>query len=156
MNTSITIAQYFLSLANSEAKGINPMKLIKLVYIAHGWNLALFDNPLIDENPEAWRYGPVIPSLYREYKSFKDKNIDVSISSELNISQETKDLLKKIWDVYGKFSAIELSSMTHRAGTPWYTTWNSIKDAEYLSLQIPDKLTQEHYKAKLEKNKSKA
>ena len=32
--------------------GITPLKLQKLIYVAHGWHLALLDKPLvIDENP---------------------------------------------------------------------------------------------------------
>jgi uncharacterized phage-associated protein len=32
--------------------------------------LAINKEPLIDERVEAWNYGPVIPSLYHEFKNF--------------------------------------------------------------------------------------
>lgn len=35
----------------------------KLVYFAHGWNLAINQAPLIDDTIEAWPC-PVIPALY--------------------------------------------------------------------------------------------
>jgi len=44
------------------------MKLQKLVYYAHGWHLALNNEPLIDEQVECWQYGPVISSLFHEFK----------------------------------------------------------------------------------------
>src|SRR5437870_3577302 len=64
------IANYFLDLAKLANQELNPMKIQKLVYYAHGWNLALDGQPLIDEAVEAWTYGPVIPSLYHEFKKY--------------------------------------------------------------------------------------
>lgn len=38
---------------------ISPMKLQKLVYLLHGWNLAIAEEPAIDSQFLAWPYGPV-------------------------------------------------------------------------------------------------
>src|SRR5215510_7158653 len=57
-------ANWFLDLGQP----LTPMKLQKLVYFAHGWSLALTGVPLIKDAVEAWRYGPVIPALYHEFK----------------------------------------------------------------------------------------
>jgi len=46
------------------------MQLIKLVYIAHGWTLGLYNQPLIGKQVEAWTYGPVIPSVYHDFKHY--------------------------------------------------------------------------------------
>ena len=63
------IANYFLGLADAEKKPISHLKIQKLVYIAHGWYLAIKGEPLVgDEYAEAWQYGPVFPSLYHEFK----------------------------------------------------------------------------------------
>lgn len=45
------------------------LKLIKLVYLAYGWSIAL-DYRLFDEPIVAWKHGPVIRSLYHEFKHF--------------------------------------------------------------------------------------
>ena len=47
-----------------------PMHMIKLVYLSHGWMLGLRERSLINEAVEAWRYGPVVPSVYHRFKSF--------------------------------------------------------------------------------------
>ena len=41
------IANYFLEL--SAKKDISPLKIQKLVYIAHGWHLALYGEPLVQD-----------------------------------------------------------------------------------------------------------
>ena len=46
------------------------MKVLKLVYMAHGFNLAITDDPLINDRVEAWKFGPVIRPLYGKLKQF--------------------------------------------------------------------------------------
>ena len=65
-----SVANYFLRTYGTQ-HGISPLKLHKLVYLAHGWHLALYNTPLVaDENAEAWQHGPVFPSLYHEFSGF--------------------------------------------------------------------------------------
>lgn len=132
---SFSIANFFLELAWENNEPVTPMKLQKLVYYAHGWNLGLNDEPLLDELVEAWRYGPVIPSIYHEFKHFgtkpiseKAKYIDLKTlrlyDHPLPADENVLRLLQKIWEVYGKASAIKLSNMTHQPGTPWYRVYD--------------------------------
>jgi uncharacterized phage-associated protein len=51
------------------------MKLQKLLFFTHADFLIRTGRPLIKQEFEAWDYGPVIPSLYREFKKFKDQPI---------------------------------------------------------------------------------
>ena len=64
------VANWFLDRADKDGKPLDPMKLQKLIYFAHGWHLALTSKPLINEHPEAWAYGPVIPSIYHRFKKY--------------------------------------------------------------------------------------
>ncbi|MCB0375635.1 MAG: DUF4065 domain-containing protein, partial [Sinomicrobium sp.] len=77
MYNPVIVANYFLSKYGVDYH-ITPMKLVKLVYIAHGWHLGITDNALIDENPEAWKYGPVIPRIYHEFKKFGKNPIKIA------------------------------------------------------------------------------
>ncbi|MCR9171743.1 MAG: DUF4065 domain-containing protein [bacterium] len=141
------IADFYLS--NHGDSGISPMKLIKLVYISHAWYLGLSGNALIDENPEAWKYGPVIPTLYHKYKNYGNRNIDyINVKSILDKEAPIGAFLEAIWNQYGHFSAVELSSKTHEPGSPWSQVWESITDGNYHSLQIPDTLIRDYYKDK--------
>lgn len=118
------------------------MKLIKLVYIAHGWYLGVFGKPLINEAPEAWKYGPVIPSLYHSFKSYRDSIITYKPAEPI-LANEVKQFLDRIWEVYGGFTGVELSAMTHQPGSPWSKIWDAAKSIK--NIEIPDNLIKRYY-----------
>ena len=68
-NNAIAIANYFIDKANSVQRQENDLtllRLVKYVYIAYGFALAILKKKIIDERfdkVEAWKYGPVIPSV---------------------------------------------------------------------------------------------
>lgn len=156
MYDPITIANYFLS-KYGVAYHITPMKLVKLVYIAHGWHLGITDTALIDENPEAWKYGPVVPRVYHEFKRFGKSPIKMEIQlKEDELPSNTREFLDKIWSVYGRFTAIQLSEKTHQPGTPWYIVWHNNRKKAGETLQIPDTLIRNYYRRMLELNKQTA
>lgn len=140
-----TVANYFID-KYSRIGNLTPMKIIKLTYIAYGWYLALTDKQqrLIDENPIAWDFGPVFPSLYYSIKQYKKEKITEKIPNATRnerISSEDEQFLDKIWDVYGRFDGVYLSALTHIDGTPWQKVYR--KD---LNAVISDDDIFEHYK----------
>lgn len=155
------VANAFLDIAKSESKSLSPLKLQKLVYIAHGWSLAIYEEPLVgDEFPEAWQYGPVFPSIYHEFKSFGRGSVDAKAREleksgsgfldfntfvpEIPVSdQRTWDFLKTVWQKYGHFSGLALSDATHRADTPWSIVWNESDGAR--NADIKNDLIRNHY-----------
>lgn len=148
------IANYFLAKYN-DGQNITPMKIIKLVYIAHGWYLGITDTALIDENPEAWKYGPVIPSLYHQYKRYGSSPIEKYNGAFILGSNEDENFLDRIWEVYGNYSGLELSAKTHQENSPWFRVRNTIKNHDFFSLQIPGIFIREHYKCLLSQNQNK-
>jgi len=151
MEKSIDVANYFLQ----NWGDISPMKLIKLTYIAHGWHLGIIESPLIDENAEAWKYGPVIPSLYHKYKIFGGNSISFGYDHPVKFQDEkVKDLLNKIWEVYGGLTGVQLSAKTHKEGTPWSITWDNVKKTGAMSLQISDDLIKSYYQSLMISNQT--
>ncbi|MGZ0189059.1 MAG: Panacea domain-containing protein, partial [Alphaproteobacteria bacterium] len=51
------------------------MQLQKLLYFCHGWNLEIRGEPLVADSFQAWQYGPVHPSVYREFRYFGSADI---------------------------------------------------------------------------------
>lgn len=157
LNSSLQVANYFIRLSTRTGKELTPMKLIKLVYISHGWSLGLLDKELIDEAVQAWKYGPVIESVYNNFKNYGTRQITEMLRSDDDTNpyaladEASWPLLDKIWEVYGEYSGLELSAMTHEPGTPWDITWNQLGGKDRRSAIIPSDLIKEHYKEKIRK-----
>lgn len=128
---SILVGKKFLELACEKNEAITPMQLIKLVYLAHGWMLALCRRPLIQEDVEAWKYGPVIPELYQEIKHFRSQPITHIDCVDDKMDEQALDIVKQVYDKYGHLNGIRLSMITHEQDSPWDRTWKSNK--EYIS-----------------------
>lgn len=148
MYRPIQIANYFIQKSFDDGSEITPMKVVKLVYIAHGYHLALTGGaPLIKERVEAWPYGPVIPSLYNAFKKYGRSDIkelweDPETGEiELVSDPEIKLFLDKIWDAYGHLNGLQLSTLTHQKDTPWDKSKNKVGVGV-----IPNKDIQSHYK----------
>lgn len=129
------IANYFIIRGRAEDVKIDPLKMQKLVYLAHGWHLAFEKRPLICETIEAWKYGPVVPSLYRQFRDYGystiDKEMPVFALAD-KIDARTEALLNQVWLKYGHISGVSLSAMTHESGYAWElarrgheANWNS-------------------------------
>lgn len=49
---------------------LSNLELQKLLYIAEMYQLGMTGQPLINENFEAWDYGPVVPAVYARARGF--------------------------------------------------------------------------------------
>lgn len=104
---------------------LNQMKMQKLVYIAHGWNLAINREPLVRDRIEAWDGGPVVRSIWNHLRDFGYNSAPNFFGKpdgsrfEAELSQSEKSVIDHVWRKYGEYSGLELSEMTHKEGTPW-------------------------------------
>lgn len=116
------VANFFIDLAiNSEEDSITNLQLNKLLYFAQGHYLARTGKPLFEETIEAWKYGPVVPSIYAAYKGCGKMPI-MTVDEDYDPSVFSEDELELLTDVareYGKYSPSALVSMTHKPGAPW-------------------------------------
>lgn len=136
--SAIAVANEFLAVAKKHGELLTPMKLQKLVFYAHGWSLALAQEPLVSNRIEAWAWGPVIPDLYRQFRMYGNEPIlrpacytalrgsgfavvTPSLDDYPNDAgkREARRIIERVWEIYGKFSAAKLSNATHAKGTPW-------------------------------------
>jgi uncharacterized phage-associated protein len=155
MENPLAVANYFIEKSFQTGNELTPMKLVKLVYIAHGWHLALTGRPLIDEAVQAWKYGPVINSLYHTFKAYGNDQI-LRMESEFKdlhrmtpkVNESIKPFLDRIWEVYRRLNGVQLSSLTHQPNTPWYIVWHNRGGKENKAVIIPNDLIQFHYKEK--------
>lgn len=142
------IANEVLKIAKRKGLSLTPMQLMKLVYIAHGWSLAVMKRDIFSDRIEAWKYGPVIPSLYQSTKHFGRDPIPHNLISDQELSEvdsQLEEFLNDVVSKYGHLSGIQLSNLTHMQGTPWYKVYRP----NVMHLEITDDLIREHYAEKL-------
>lgn len=143
MHASSQVANKFLALAQAEGRPLTPMQIIKLVYIAHGWMLGLHGRELIRDEVQAWKFGPVIPELYRAVGMYRGDPISGRLSEPPSppFDEIENDLLEQVYRKYGGRSGGALSHLTHQPDTPWAKTW----DPNGWALPIPNELIRAHY-----------
>ena len=154
---ALAVANYFVELSKRDGVPLHLLGLVKRVYIAHGFSLAITGRPLIDprfDRIEAWKYGPVIPSVYHSFKHNKyDPIKEPAVIARWSASEakekfdvpkleneEDKRLVELIWKRYKQLSDRDLVSLTHEPGTPW-----SMVYAEGENRVIPDERTKDYY-----------
>ncbi len=136
------------------------MKLQKLIYLSHGYYLATTSTPWIDESFEAWDYGPVVPSIYHEFKRFGSETIDrgtrctALIREASGFRLETPEnatahdeigeqVVDYVLNTYGGKSAIYLSELTHKVGSPWEIIRQNTRNAR--NQGIPNETILEYF-----------
>jgi uncharacterized phage-associated protein len=154
-----SIANIFLNKAKEEGVELTALKLQKLVYYAAGYYSAATNEPLMNCSIEAWEYGPVVPQLYHEFKEFGGKPI-TRFASEHDFTDDPAPLPLNdknamqvadfVWNNYKKYSALQLSEMTHRPNSPWHKVRSSrpgVRDAD-----IDEGLLAEHFRQFVKKS----
>jgi len=122
----IHIANKIIASTNIEQGDlISNLKLQKLLYYVQGFNIAIFDEKLFEEEIEAWQYGPVIRSVYDEFKTFGSKAIVLKKDDKIaQLTDEQESLFKEVIEEYGQYNAIKLMKMTHKE-SPWAETFSA-------------------------------
>lgn len=156
--TASHVANFMLDKAEEEGRPLTQMKLQKLVYIAYGWYLALTGERLFPEPIYAWPHGPVVRTLYDEFKHFGgDRLYGRSVEFDLdsydettpripNTDKDTNLILNRVWQSYKGFSASQLRGKTHSTDAPW----SQIYDERNRNRVIPDHLIAGHFSKRID------
>lgn len=123
------IAHALVLKAIEEGNYVTQMKLQKMVYFAHGYHLAKYGKPLINEDFEAWKFGPVVPAIYESYKLYgSDYIIDPGLvrnsAKPLVLSESAADAINYTWAVTKNLTASQLSNWSHLENSPWAAVYD--------------------------------
>lgn len=112
---------YIVAYANEHHFGINMTKLQKLLYIIYGVYLAVKNERLTNEHPQAWPYGPVFPTTRNKLlkRDFSAINKDDSELDAISKDVEIQSLVKLVFDTYGGWTGTSLSIWSHKPNSPW-------------------------------------
>lgn len=150
MQPSLFIANYIIEYSNEKSYSINNLILQKILYFANVIKIVDTKIPLFEEQMEKWKYGPVVPSVYHEYKRFgafqitkqdivKEYfcfentennslgNIKIFKYKPQDIPELDINLLKKVIDRFSNVDIFDIVEKTHKQ-EPWEKYEKSIND----------------------------
>jgi len=159
---TFAVANQILKFASEEGRQITPMQIQKMLYFIHGWHLAEFKRPLIDDTFKAWRHGPIIRKIYREFRPFGDTPITRYAQTpgyiapvflqDIDGNGECTNFVEEFFDLYKEFHPFTLSTESHKSGGPWSTVrtkyWEktgTIPD----DLPIPNELIRSYFEKEI-------
>lgn len=125
------ITDFVICYLNNEDITVTPLSLQKILYYIQAWHLVFFDDPLFDDEPEAWVNGPVYRHIYDRFKNewYKgetlricdiaevEENLDESLKG-MGLSKDQTTFLFEVLQTYGTMPAKKLVYLTH-AEQPW-------------------------------------
>lgn len=158
---ALVVANYFVSKSLATGKELTPQKLIKLVYLAHAWHMALKGEPLLSEGIQAWKYGPVVSSVYYQFLHYGNSQItelyfDATTSTYPIVKEKSLKLfLDDVWNLYGEYSGLVLSSNTNQTNSPWDIAWNAQGRRKKEGIIIPNDLISKYYQEKANGQKTR-
>jgi uncharacterized phage-associated protein len=141
MNTVHQVAKHVIG----QLGETTAMKLQKLVYYCQAWSLAWDDEPLFDEDFEAWANGPVCPELFRKHKGrYKvDSGLFEDTAEGVFNAANTETMGAVIRD-YGDKEPYWLSEATHMEA-PWKDARRGLAPGENGSNVITKESMQLYY-----------
>jgi uncharacterized phage-associated protein len=147
----LNVALFFLNVEKNNKKKINHKKLQKLSYYAQSWSLALYNKKIFNNNIEAWVNWPVIPELYRKYRSYwyMDITTDELFNKDLFDKYELK-VLKEVYKIYWVYDSDYLVWLTHTE-RPWLEARWELEESSSSNNLITEESMKSFYKSKLKK-----
>ncbi|MBB1465927.1 DUF4065 domain-containing protein [Vibrio sp. SG41-7] len=136
--SAVDVALSLLKHAKEQGKCFSNLQLQKLAYVCHGLSLAHFQRPLVVDDVFAWKFGPVVPSVYFRFKSY-GANV-ITERGDVVLDSESESIVKDVVSQLGHLTGPQLVDLTHRDGSPWHQVWDGTHQKV-----IPDHLIQSHY-----------
>ena len=123
MTSLIQKAHFVVDLALEHGEpSVSPMKLQKLLYYVYAWGL-VNDKVLVEGSFCKWTYGPVQKEVWEHFNNLGFKGASAKIPGGIseNPFGSDVDIADLVVGSYAPFSAITLSTMTHKED-PWRKT----------------------------------
>lgn len=131
---------------------MNAIKLQKTMFFVEAFHLAIFNKSLVGENFEAWVNGPVLRSVYNEYKSQSKASYIISVPEFDETSfwrqfENPKQLytIDKVIEYLNRFDSRSLSESSHRH-LPWKEAREGLTANEKSDDPISKDLIRKYYR----------
>ena len=124
---ALDIANYLIDTQYDNITYSN-LSLNKLLYFAQMYALKEYNTPLYPDEIKAWRYGPVIESVYSAFKLYGSCAITAPTYSVKELPSNIEHILNKVINDFGKLSAFDLVQLTHKRGSAWSMAYSPDKN----------------------------
>lgn len=139
MTTAHAVAKHIIRFFQEAGDPVTNLKLQKLLYYVQGWHLALLERPAFNDRIEAWVHGPVQPSVYGAYKSYRWNPI-TEATEQPEIHHDTVDVIEEVLRVYGVETGFQLELRSH-SEPPWLQARGGLApDEESTAIITPDSM----------------
>lgn len=139
MASSLDVAQYILE----KTGPLTTIKLQKLVYYSQAWALVWDDEPIFEDEIQAWANGPVAPKLFYAHKG-QYKVSEISGGDSSNLEQYHKETIDVVIRDYASHRSQWLVELSHLED-PWRTARNGCPDGAPCSNVITHSSMAEYY-----------
>lgn len=110
-------AQYLCGLSNWR---LSNLKIQKIIYMADMNFVGKYNQRLVDEDFEAWDYGPVLPSLYHKCKAFGPKPVPQIFWGAVDIAGSPEaSMIELAWNKLKSATPGQLVQTTHSGDGAW-------------------------------------
>lgn len=121
---ALDVAKYVLDYCLKAGTPISNLKLQKIMYFLQGEYFKSKSDSLFRENLCAWKFGPVVPEVYREFSVYGGNSILNNYDTDIEI--EDQKIINPIIDQYREIPVWRLVEKTHEEGSPWHCAFTKM------------------------------
>lgn len=117
----LDVANEFIRRAADRGMSLSAFRLIKLLYLVHGWCLAVHQRGepfLLGEPFRAFRKGPNLPGLAKAYLDYTIIPVDNPLTGTPPLPEDARALVERILDIYGGWTDGQLIALTNGPDSP--------------------------------------
>lgn len=149
-HSAVQVANYYIAKANhEEGRHLYPQAVIKLVYFAHAWMLAIHGRPLLNHQVDCWEFGPHFQHLYKGLIQVHNLfAFPIARQPLARFDPEEQRIVDEVYAKYSYLDPVQISALCNQEDSPWHQAWSQRKpwwDDVYLS----DAAIQSHYRRQL-------
>ena len=117
---ALDIAKYIIKYEGERGYCISNLKLQKILYFLQAEFLVLIGKSLFNEDLIAWDFGPIVESVYYEYKVYGGAQIASKINDHAYIDKKHRGIINNLLEEIREYSTTQLAHFCHNQ-TPWKT-----------------------------------
>jgi len=158
-NISLIDSNHLVDYILMKGGAMSHLKIQKILFYIQAYHLAYFDNPIIEDDFQAWVHGPVSRKIYDSAKDLsilhtelqfvleQDEKSPIDIVNQTLTSSQV-ELIDDVIDELKGLSGLQLENMTH-SEEPWLFARRGYEAGERCNVVIPNDLIRDFYKKQI-------